>query len=161
MRRQRLIMFVAVVSVALAEVLSSGLARAADPNFSTVSDILGGQRYLLRDDDLIIDAVNVAPGFQRYVLLTQGLQVASQTPTTVVSTSACPGVMQSRVGRLFNLPNDVIATLAPLSIVGPGCTGSLNLGFYIQDPRNAAHNSQTNITANATTRDLRIAFATR
>ena len=70
MRRQRLIMFVAVVSVALAEVLSSGLARAADPNFSTVSDILGGQRYLLRDDDLIIDAVNFAPGFQRYVLLT-------------------------------------------------------------------------------------------
>ena len=41
----------------LASALSGGLARAADPDFTHVTDILGGQRHLLRTDDLFIAGV--------------------------------------------------------------------------------------------------------
>ena len=96
MRQRKLIRYVAVASVtlvALVGVLSGGLVGAANPDFSNVTDILGGQRHLLRIDDLVLD---VAPSSQRYMFQTQGLQIASQNATTVGSAN-CPGVLQSRV----------------------------------------------------------------
>ena len=56
-----------------------------------------------------------------------------------------------RIGRLFNLDHDVVVTLAPLSTAGPGCMGTPNMAFYVQDPRNAANNSQTSIAISPNT----------
>jgi hypothetical protein len=123
-------------------------AGAADPDFTNVTDILGGQRHLLRDDDLVIGQ---APNFQRYVLETQGLQIANQNAATVVNASCggnipTPPPFQTRVGRPFNLNHDVIVSLAPLRTAGSGCSGAPNMGLYIQDPQNAANNSLTDLT---------------
>jgi hypothetical protein len=43
-----------VTIAALMSVRGGSLARAADPDFSNVTDILGGQTHLLRDDDLVL-----------------------------------------------------------------------------------------------------------
>ena len=136
------------IVLAVLAALTAGLAWAADPDFSDVSDILGGQRHLLRNDDLVIGQI---VAFQRDVLLTAGLTIASQSIAPVVS-APCggqapqPPPFQTRVGRLFNLDHDVVVILAPLSTAGPGCSGSPNLALYVQDPQNPANDSQTRIT---------------
>jgi hypothetical protein len=38
---------------------TGGLVWAADPDFSSVSDILGGKKYLLRQDDLVFTSTQV------------------------------------------------------------------------------------------------------
>jgi hypothetical protein len=144
-------------------VLAGGLcgdtARADDPNFSEVTDILGGQRHLLRDDDLVFGQV---PNFRRYVLGTRGLLIANQEAETVVNASCggnIPSTMpiQTRVGRLFNLNRDVIVSLAPLSTAGSGCGGSPNMAFYIEDQQDAANNSQSNLTVSPNFNQLALA----
>jgi hypothetical protein len=150
--------YVAVASITIVTLIGvlSGLVGAAEPpDFSNVTDILGGQRHLLRNDDLVLD---VAPSLQRYVFQTQGLQIASQNATTVGNLN-CPGVLQSRVGRLFNLPNDVIVTLAGTISPGPGCTGDPNMALYIHDPhqQDGSNDSRTDFSANP--QDSQIALA--
>src|SRR5262249_39237766 len=118
--------------------------QPVDPDFSSVSDILDGRRHLLRADDLVIGQI---AGFSTSALLTSGLGVQSQTIAPVVS-APCGGQVpqptpfQTRVGRLFNLDHDVVVSLAPLATAGPGCAGTPNMAFYIQDPRNAANDSR-------------------
>jgi hypothetical protein len=134
--------------MALLGAFTGGLVRAADPDFSSVSDILGGQRYLLRNDDLVIGQL---ANFQRDVLLTTRLGIASQNIAPVVN-APCggnfpqPPPFQTLVGRLFNLDHDVVVTLAPLKAAGSGCSGSPNMAFYIHDPHNPANDSVTNLT---------------
>ena len=140
--------------------LRSG-AASADPDLSNVTDILGGQRHILRADDLVFGAppfrlgINDFPNpntLQAITLQTQGLKIAKLVASPVVGTP-CQGSaphplpFQSRVGRLFPLKNDVLVNLAPLDTAGPGCAGNPNLGIYIQDPQDAANNSLTRITA--------------
>ena len=88
------------VATLLMTVLAGGLfgdtARAADPNFSQVTDILGGQRHLLRDDDLVFGEV---PNFTRFVLGTRGLQIANQDPETVVNASCGGNIPSTRRSR--------------------------------------------------------------
>ncbi len=48
--------------------------QPVDPDFSSVSDILGGRRHLLRADDLVIGQIG---GFATSVLLTSGLRIQS------------------------------------------------------------------------------------
>ena len=127
--------------------LRSGPA-SADPDFSNVTDILGGQRYLLRVDDLVFGAPDV---LQRVLLQTQKLQIpnvalspVAKAPCSISGPHTLP--FHTRMARMFALKNDVHLTLALLDTAGPGCTGSPNLGFYIEDPKNAANNSLTKLT---------------
>ena len=147
MRQRRLMRYVAVAGITILTLVGglSGLVGAAEPDFSNVTDILGEQRHLLRNDDLVFD---VAPSFQTNLYLTQGLQIAG-TDSIRVGSLNCPGVLQSRVGRLFNTPRDSIVTLAGAASAGPGCTGGSNLALYIHDLEDASNNSQTNLTTNA------------
>ena len=134
----------------------AGAAQPLAPDFGAVSDVLGGQRFLLRADDLVIGQIL---GFQKDLLLTSGLRVQSQSISTVVN-GPCGGQVpqpppfQTKVGRLFNLDHDVVVTLAPLSTAGPGCVGTPNMAFYVQDPRNAANNTQTSIAISPNTNRL-------
>jgi hypothetical protein len=119
----------------------------APPNFGNVPDILGGQSYLLRADDLIAgELLNL----QRDLLLTSGLHVQSQALAPVVG-AVCggqlpqPAPFQSRAARLFNTDHDVVVHLAPLASAGAGCTGTPNFALYVEDPHVAANRSQTNI----------------
>jgi hypothetical protein len=48
-----------MVTMALVAAFTAGLVWAAEPDFSSVSDILGGKRYLLRQDDLVFTATQV------------------------------------------------------------------------------------------------------
>ena len=45
--------------MALLGAFTGGLVWAADPDFSNVSDILGGKKYLLRQDDLVFTSTQV------------------------------------------------------------------------------------------------------
>lgn len=119
----------------------------APPNFGNVPDILGGQSFLLRADDLVAgEMINL----QRDLLLTSGLQVQSQAIAPVVG-AVCggqvpqPAPFQSRAARLFNTDHDVVVHLAPLASAGAGCTGTPNFALTVEDPHVAANRSQTNI----------------
>ena len=147
MRQRRLMRYVAVASITLVTLVGvlSGLVGADGPDFSNVTDILGGQRHLLRNDDLVLD---VAPALTLNPFLSQGLNITAGPPFDFES-SNCPGVLQSRVGRLFNTPRDSIVTLAGTASAGPGCTGGSNLALYIHDPEDRSNKSQTDLTTNA------------
>ena len=147
MRQRRLMRYVAVASITIVTLIGvlSGLVGAAEPDFSNVTDILGGQRHLLRNDDLVLD---VAPALTLHPFLSQGLNITASPPFDFES-SNCPGVLQSRVGRLFNLPNDVIVTLAGTASAGSGCTGGPNMALYIHDLQDKNNDSQTTLTTNA------------
>src|SRR5262245_31588616 len=140
-------LLIGITLVTLLGGLRAGVGEAADPDFSTVSDVLDGRRFLLRSDDLVAGQI---AGFRTVTLLTSGLRVASQSIATIV-TGPCggqapqPPPFRTRVGRLFSLDHDVVVSLAPLSTAGPGCVGTPNMAFYVQDPRNAANDSQTSI----------------
>jgi hypothetical protein len=120
----------------LASLPSDRLAWAADPDFGNVTDILGGQRHLLRDDDLIV--FHNFCGFlctpSSFVLQTSDSTVTqavrSDAPWDPPLTGTFPGLDTAlAVGRMFNLPNDVVA------IVGTqDNNGTFILSYYIYDP---------------------------
>src|SRR5262245_8160798 len=159
--RHRHLLLIATLLLTLVGAAPRGdVAGAADPDFTNVTDILGGQRYLLRDDDLVLGVLvephpifgpPPVPTFRRYVLGTSGLRIANQEAETVVSTSCGgnipdPSPFQTRIERLFNLNNrDVMVSLAPLSTATSGCGGSPNMAFYILDPQDASNNAQSNL----------------
>ena len=72
----------------------SGLVGAASPTSSTLTDILGGQRHLLRNDDVVLD---VAPSFQTNLYLTQGLQPDAQKVPLHVVFSGPDQITQIRI----------------------------------------------------------------
>ena len=98
-------------------------AVASDPDFSTVDDPLNGDYVLYAVDDLVIarskaqnsSAVN---GFEyNYILKTANSSIASQELSQVsvmncyVTSSGNRNPQMTRVGRLWELPSDVIVTL--------------------------------------------------
>jgi hypothetical protein len=95
---------------ALAGALSSSLAWGAAPDFSGVADILGGQRILLRDDDLVVSGAfggNAVPSV--LTLRTADSHVSPPLRSDLPLTS---GHAVTAVGRMYAITNDVVATLA-------------------------------------------------
>jgi hypothetical protein len=99
-------------------------AWGQNPDFSNVTDILGGQDSLLRYDDLLVTA-DISPAYNTYMLETSGGQITSQSGFTEV-TNSCGATYpygsphRAKAGRVFALPNDVIVSVAPSSsAVGP------------------------------------------
>ena len=98
-------------------------AVASDPDFSTIDDPLNGDYVLYTVDDLVISrseaqnssAVN---GYEyNYILKTANSSIASQEQSQVsvmncyVTASGNRNPQMTRVGRLWELPSDVIVTL--------------------------------------------------
>jgi hypothetical protein len=112
----RLAMMLAVI-LAVIGLLTRGLALAADPDFSSVTDILSGQRLLLRDDDVVL-TVAFFPGNDSLTTQNLLLQTSSSSFSGVVPSTAsvaalnATAVTATAVGRMFNLPRNVIVTLA-------------------------------------------------
>jgi hypothetical protein len=116
------------------------------PCFAQNPDILGGQRYLLRNDDLVVnfptvDATAPSTTVDNYLLYTMDVTTASPIKDSVVKANCAARppetiLSQARVGRVYALPNDVIATLAPRSECAP-------LAIYIRDPQDSSHDSIT------------------
>src|SRR5215813_6943856 len=107
--------------------LAGGPAAAADPDFSAVTDILGGQRHLLRDDDLIVSGA--FGGSSTPSVLTLRTANSQVSPPIRNDFSLTSGQARSAAGRMYALANDVVATL----VVGqPG--NPATLGVRIVDP---------------------------
>src|SRR5215813_4614503 len=124
-------MFVTLMSVTLATltgVLSGGRVRAADPDFSNVTDILGGQTHLLRDDDFLVVnsacrnfsagcAVSPAWLFTSDSQITSTQQVAFPVwgPPNDGSLPNSATNVAAAVGRMFALPYDISATVGTIA----------------------------------------------
>jgi hypothetical protein len=106
-------------------------SEASDPNFSTVSDILGGQRHLLRNDDLVVLQTFERPDTSE-VLGSIVLQTTNSKVTKArrsdLATKYFQGGIALDVGRMFDLPNDVIAALFTPAGAQPPLT------YHISDP---------------------------
>jgi hypothetical protein len=99
----------ALAAVGLILVLGNA---AADPDFGNIDDLLAGQRYLLRTDDLIV----TAPGqsgvpLQNVILDSSASQISTEKNLALAGTTASG--FTSGLGRVFDLPNDVIVTVSP------------------------------------------------
>src|SRR5262245_13113499 len=111
----------------LAGVLGGGTAWGADPDFTNVADILGGQRHLLRTDDVLVTGTFGANGVPSVLTL----QTANSTITGTTTRSDIPltsAQALSAAGRMFGLPNDVVATLVSDQ------SNPVNVGVRIVDP---------------------------
>lgn len=131
-----------------------GVKDCTDPNqpcFANNPDILSGRRHLLRTDDLAL-SIDREPGngssqFDNYLLNTSDLRVTKQTTYDIVNPSCTiespvPAPISTQVGRVFNLKNDVVVTLAPKDeATGTNCgSGVGELSIYIHDPIDNATN---------------------
>jgi hypothetical protein len=83
--------------------------NAADPDFSTVNDILQGRRTLLPEDDLIVTQTGVLEPTTTTILQTSGDAVGTRIPYTANSSSFS---FVTASARMFNLPNDVVVTVS-------------------------------------------------
>ena len=102
------------------------LAQCGTPCFSTVGDVLQGRRTLLPVDDLVVtsflpDSNGNGPA-NNLVLQTTNSSLGTQFPYPILSNA---NTVATGVGRMFNLPRDVIFT-----ITGP--PGGINVRD--QDP---------------------------
>jgi hypothetical protein len=120
------------------------------PCFAQNQDILGGQRHMLRNDDLVVnfptvDSTAPTTTVDNYLLYTMDVTTSSPIKDSVVKANcAAPPpetiLSQARVGRVYALPNDVIATLAPRSECAP-------LAIYMRDPQDSSHDSITGFSS--------------
>ena len=107
---------------------------AADPDFTSVTDVLGGKRQLLRVDDLaVIVDTHPNPNLQEtdvLVLQTDGAKIVKTLPPASVGGADGPYSPTSRIamGQVFNLANDVVATA-----VGSGNASSQVLYVFLRD----------------------------
>ena len=121
--------------MALLGAFTGGLVRAADPDFSNVTDILGGKKYLLRQDDLVFTSTQIGgpPAATAIAPLYSTSSTVSFNGTTVPwgvsggGANGAQGNFRTAVGRMFNLPNHVVATFAELDVPV--------LGVNVYDPR--------------------------
>ena len=142
-RLARLALLVIVAAFAL-------MARPAlaqdDPNFAAINDPLDGEYEIFTVDDLLIAvtkplASDTQSEINNYVLETENDMLSSQVKRTV-ATPPCyltsgRQPQQTRAGRFFSLPHDVIVTLSPTNNAqGANCAttdGSPNMALYVQD----------------------------
>ena len=136
------------------------LSNCGTPCFADNDDILAGQRQLLPVDDLIYTSRPIGKDnvINTTILTTNNLALSDEEMTPVVTngcsvTPAVANPVQTRVGRLWPLINDVIITLATTSAAnGANCTvagGGDNLALYILDRINSANDSTTDFRAGA------------
>ncbi|MFN8466273.1 MAG: hypothetical protein U0X20_12020, partial [Caldilineaceae bacterium] len=120
MRRAQLLSL-AVLAFALFYVLLPLYAHAQDPNFSNTTDILNGQRHMLRADDVAVvyqAAAQEAPYTSTLYtdsFLTENSQVTQGQflTATVPGASALAHVqVQAAMGRMFDQATDVLAVAA-------------------------------------------------
>lgn len=107
------------------------------PDFSNTPDILNGQDYLLRNDDIVVAQSRLPnqpnPTTQSnsyvYTMLTANGVVSSVQAVTTTFTMSYPVFYNNpaaAVGRMFNLSHDVVAVLA-MNEFGPPDAQPLNL----------------------------------
>jgi hypothetical protein len=103
-----------------AEAQCSGNDPAA-PCFAQNNDILGGQRSLLPDDDLVVNVWAKSSGsdsVDEFHLNTSQLNIFQYSNHTHDLGSCDPGGLsaaQSVIGRVFSLPNDMLVNARPTS----------------------------------------------
>src|SRR5262245_3468914 len=114
-----------MIMIAVVGVFLGGLAGAADPDFSSVSDILGGKRYLLRQDDLVFTSTQVENSVhQTAAAILQSKNSTLNFTETVQwgfthGVNSAHGNSRTAVGRMFD------ASLQPsLKTVTQGITSS-------------------------------------
>jgi hypothetical protein len=159
MREQVLYAIQARVAVALIVVFTLALPAQADID-SDDNDILDGQQYLVRSDDLVVADpayVSGSPDMTDvgyFPLLTEDTEITtSQTvnPINVVKPDCTAGSttdsdstlentpfpQQTQMMRMFNLPADVLVNLVPANdVTGTGCENDTagKMVFYVRDP---------------------------
>ena len=156
------------VVVMLWMLATSAWAQCGDPCFESTDDILGVQTVAPADDIVGLSGLEGStPTYQSAVWTTDGCdgsncEVASVVLTDIVSNgcglswrnSSDPGLdrypVVFEVGRLFELRNDVIATVAPSSgATGDPCGGGNNLELTVRDPQDSSHDSQVTFAQSA------------
>ncbi len=118
MRPARHALLIAAIVAVLAGMASGPPALAQEPNFTNVTDILGGRRTLFPMDDLLVSW----PLGQSHVLRA-ALFTNEGSATSVYSDQLAAASVVSGIGRMFDLPYDVAVTLLPGSVAvtaGPG-----------------------------------------
>jgi hypothetical protein len=141
----------ATLSLALLGILFA-TAPAAAQSLADTDDVLDGTRYLVRADDLVVaDPYPVSSSktqVEYFALDTEDMVIttADTVAATKVDEPTCtaesvvntPFPQQTQTMRMFNLPNDVIVTVAPTAgtASGAGCSSSSgnNMSFYVTDP---------------------------
>lgn len=108
---------------------------AGAPCFTNIDDILGGQRYLLRNDDLLVNFVKRVDGkdeFRNLSLDTTNLKPTEDPETAFKASFDCPDgppQQSTQLGRIYNLKNDVIVSYVNQN-VSEGCGHKL----FVIDP---------------------------
>lgn len=113
-------------------------ASAQEPDFSDTPDILHGQSHLLRMDDIVIADVKEATSapytnvLDTRFLLTANNRISKEQQITTQSTTPGPvnAGVQLAVGRMFDLPNDIVAVLAIDGGAEPSQEFHLALNLY-------------------------------
>jgi hypothetical protein len=111
------------------------------PCYSNVSDILGGSRHILRDDDVFTAFIGPGNAFQHATAFTSGLQLKPSVVTTV-ATSPCSYVLPPKQARLFNTSYSFQVAIHPTATAAADCTaagGQPNLAVHIIDSKNPAN----------------------
>ncbi len=135
---------------ALLALLALPVSSAAQ-SLDDTDDVLDGDRYLVRADDLVVaDPVSTSDSATRVeyfalntedMMITTGEDVAAETLVGLScvshSQTAVPFPQQTQTMRMFDLPYDVIVTLAPSAgASGTDCSNqqSNRMSFYVDDP---------------------------
>ncbi len=135
--------FLIILALPLLAVLSgNGRALAGQPNLSNVSDILQGEQYLLRDDDVIFQQGTFSNS--DYSLLQTLVPSANSNFSTPVLTFGAsltnPGftpVSTMTLARVYNAANDVILTAGQQS-----ANGNFVWSVNLRDPKSLASFNQ-------------------
>lgn len=157
-----------VASLLLTTLTASAQVPCGDPCFEDTDDILGVQTVAPADDLVAISGLEGSPpAYQTKVWVTDGCdgtncQVTGPTTANVVSNGcglAWRGSSSAtldrypivfEVARLFDLPNDVVVTIAPSSgATGNPCGGTGNLRVTVHDPQDSSHDTETVFTQSA------------
>jgi hypothetical protein len=128
-----------------------GTRCATAQTVTDTDDVLNGQRYLVRADDLVVadpaSTSSTSTDVDYFALDTDDMSITtsdSVAATNLVSLScvshsstSVPFPQQTQTMRMFNLANDVIVTLAPTAgSSGTDCSNQQSgaMTFYIDDP---------------------------
>lgn len=105
----------------LDEALAASPAANPAPNYSGVTDILGGRRLIFPDDDLFVTQVptNLNGDVSNIYVKASGDKFTGGLNT--VNDIAPPSNFATGIGRMYNLPYDVIVT-----VLGDGIYSSTN-----------------------------------
>lgn len=132
-----------VFGILLALTAAPAQAQDADgPDFTGVSDILYGDTYLLRNDDLVVFYGGVTETSPQQI--DQNVEFAQTVGSSVGNRSFAPigpagyapyvngnnTTVRAAAGRMFNLPNDIVAFLALNGVGSQQQTAELVLNLY-------------------------------